>query len=81
MYEAGNVADGYPVLPRATEPPTYVPPLVVRPIPVLPLVGMLLERAAFKCIMSIRLRLVITEDSYAPSGFLRGLKAWLKHFL
>ncbi|BDA40357.1 hypothetical protein COCOBI_01-0100 [Coccomyxa sp. Obi] len=29
VYEAGHVADGYPVLPRATEPPTYVPPLVV----------------------------------------------------
>lgn len=30
VYEQAHVADGYPVLPHATEPPTYVPPLVVR---------------------------------------------------
>jgi hypothetical protein len=30
VYEQAHVADGYPVLPHATQPPTYVPPLVVR---------------------------------------------------
>ncbi|KAK9916366.1 hypothetical protein WJX75_001903 [Coccomyxa subellipsoidea] len=29
VYEQAHVADGYPVLPHATQPPTYVPPLVV----------------------------------------------------